>query len=176
MMRNILLAAVLAVLAVNPAFAADKGQPTNPSYGDWGKTCEKGGKGLDGKEMGEVCYIFQNISNKEDGKMVMQVRVGMAPEKKQPVLIVTLPLGVLIPPGAALIVEGAAEPMKLPFLACAPEGCTTVGQVIKDDFLEVMKKGEKAAVRVALINRKLLTLPVSLKGFTRAYAALAAGQ
>lgn len=176
MMRNFLLAALLAVLAANPAFSADKGESKNPAYGDWGKTCEKGGKGLEGKEVGEVCYIFQNISNKENGKLVMQVRIGMAPEKKQPVLIVTLPLGVLIPPGAALIVEGDTEPMKLPFLACAPEGCTTVGQVVKGSFLESMKKGEKAAVRVALINRKVLNLPVSLKGFTRAYAALTAGQ
>lgn len=175
MMRKLFLAALLLVLASNPAFSEEKKKADVPTYGDWGKVCEKGGKGADGKDQGEVCYIFQNISNKDNGKMVMQVRIGMAPAKKQPVLIVTLPLGVLIPSGAAFIVEGA-KPMKLPFLACAPEGCTTVGQPLSKELIAAMKKGEKAAVRVALINRKVLTLPVSLKGFTRANAALTSGK
>jgi len=39
-----------------------------------------------------------------------------------------------------------------------------------------MKKHEKAAVRVALLNKKVLTLPVSLKGFSRAYIALTSGK
>jgi len=175
MMHKLLLATLLTVVALNPAFSEEKAKPNVPTYGDWGKVCEKGPKDKDGKQMGDVCYLFQNVSNKENGKMVMQIRIGMAPEKKQPVLIVTLPLGVLIPSGAAFIVEGS-EPVKLPFLACAPEGCTTVGQVLSEELVAAMKKGDKAAIRVALLNRKVLTLPVSLKGFTRANAALTAGK
>ena len=175
MMRKLLLSALLVVLAFNPASAEEKKKAKVPTYGDWGKVCEQGAKDKDGKSLGEVCYLFQNVSNKENGKMVMQVRIGMAPKTNEPVLIVTLPLGVLIPSGAAFIVEGA-EPLKLPFLACAPEGCTTVGQVLGKELVAAMKKGKKAAVRVALINRKVLTLPVSLKGFTRANAALTAAK
>lgn len=174
MMHKLLLAVLLAALALNPAFSEEKAKPNVPTYGDWGKVCEKSPKDKDGKQ-GEVCYLFQNVSNKESGKMVMQVRIGIAPEKKQPVLIVTLPLGVLIPPGAAFIVEGS-EPLKMPFLACAPEGCTTVGQLLSKELLAAMKKGDKAVIRVALLNRKVLTLPVSLKGFTRANAALTAAK
>ena len=44
-------------------------------------------------------------------------------------MIVTLPLGALLPPGAGFLVEGG-EPIKLQFLACGREGCTTVGQPI----------------------------------------------
>ena len=176
MIQKLFLAALLAVLAANPAFSADnKGAPKTSTYGDWGKACEKGPKGKDGKPQPEICYIFQNVSNKKSGKMVMQLRIGMAADKHKPVLIVTLPLGVLIPPGAAFIVKGA-EPLKLPFLACAPEGCTTVGQVMSSKLISAMKKGDQAGIRVALLNRQVLTLPVSLKGFTRANAALLAGK
>jgi invasion protein IalB len=177
MIHKHLIAALLMVLAASPAFSADKkaAAPKAQSYGDWGKACEKGPKGKDGKQLGDICYIFQNVSNKKTGKLVMQVRIGMATAKKKPVLIVTVPLGVLIPPGAALVVEGA-KPLKLPYLACGPEGCTTVGQVMGDKLIATMKKGDKAAIRVALINRQVLTLPISLKGFTRANVALRSGK
>jgi invasion protein IalB len=166
-----LILAILCLAIIQPALAEDK--KSVPTFGNWGKACEEGLADAKDKQGPEVCYIFQNVSNKDNGKLVMQMRIGMAPQNDKPVLIVTLPLGVLLPPGAAFVVEGhEKEPLKLPFLACAPEGCTTVGQIIDDKLLKAMKKAEKAAVRVALLNRQVLTLPVSLKGFTRAYIAL----
>ncbi len=175
-MRKLMLSLLLLALAAQPALAEKKQAKDIPTYGDWGKTCEKSQPGADGKSK-EVCYIFQNVSNKDNGKLVMQVRIGIAPQNRKPVLIVTLPLGVLLPPGAALVIEGLEkEPVKMPFLACAPEGCTTVGQVLDDKVVKAMKKHEKAAVRVALLNKKVLTLPVSLKGFSRAYIALTSGK
>jgi len=50
-----------------------------------------------------------------------------------------------------------------------------VGQPLSDDMIAAMKKGDQAQVRVARLNRKVLSLPVSLKGFTRATVALSAG-
>ena len=177
MLYRLLPAVLIGILAFAPAFAAEK-EPAKPkvtNYGDWGKVCEKPPKGAEAKGPAEVCYIFQNVTNKENGKLVMQIRIGLPAGGKEPVVIATLPLGVLLPPGAALIVEGA-EPLKLPFLACAPEGCTTVGQKLGDKLLKAMKKGDKGSIRVALLNRKVLALPISLKGFTRATAALTAGK
>lgn len=174
-MHKIFSALLLAMLAFNPVIAQEAEDGDVPTYGDWGKVCEEGPAGEDGKSLGEVCYIFQNVTNKDNGKMVMQVRIGLASNSKQPVMIVTLPLGVLIPSGAALMMDGI-DPLKLPFLACAPEGCTTVGQPLSDAMIAAMKKGDQAQVRVALLNRKVLSLPVSLKGFTRATVALSAGK
>lgn len=176
-MRKIILSLLLLAFVAQPVLAEEKKAKDVPTFGDWGKICEKGPAGPDGKAGKEVCYIFQNVSNKEDGKLVMQVRVGIAPQNQKPVMIVTLPLGVLLPPGAAFLVEGMEkEPVKMPFLACAPEGCTTVGQVLDSKVVEAMKKKDKAAVRVALLNKKVLTLPVSLKGFSRAFIALKSGK
>ncbi len=169
-----LILAILLLALLQPALAGDEKKPA-PTYGDWGKTCEAGLSDDKDKEESppEVCYIFQNVSNKDNGRLVMQLRIGMEPQEHKPVMIVTLPLGVLLPPGAAFVVEGhEKDPLKLPFLACAAEGCTTVGQIIDDTLLKAMKTGKQAAVRVALLNRQVLTLPVSLKGFARAYIAL----
>lgn len=169
-MRSLLTVLLLGLLGITPAYSADE---TNlPTFGDWAKRCEAAqvGEGDAAKEQ-EICYVFQNVSNKESGQMIMQVRVGFAPGKDDPIMIVTLPLGTLLPPGAGFVVE-EGDPMKLPFLACGREGCTTVGQEISAKTVKAMQKGDKAAVRVALLNQKVLTLPVSLKGFTRAFNSL----
>ena len=72
-----------------------------------------------------------------------------------------------------LLVDEKIAPVKLPYLACGRQGCTTVGQPLKTDVVEAMQKGERAQVRVALMNQKILPLPISLKGFTRAYNSIA---
>jgi len=162
-MRSLLFTLLIAMFSFAPVHAADEAVPT---FGDWAKKCDKGADDQ------EICYVFQTVSNKDTGQMIMQVRVGFAPDKPEPVMIVTLPLGALLPPGAAFMVEGA-EPLKMPFLACGREGCTTVGQALPQATLEAMRKGEQATVRMALLNQKVLPLPVSLKGFTRAFNSIA---
>jgi len=171
-MRSLLFALLTGLLGVTQVYAADT--PALPTFGDWAKKCETAKVKQKGEEQAsekEICYVFQNVSNKDNGQMIMQVRVGFAPDKSAPVLIVTLPLGALLPPGAGFLVEDG-DPLKLPFLACGREGCTTVGQAIGSKTLKAMMRGDKAAVRVALLNQKVLTLPVSLKGFTRAYNSI----
>jgi len=170
-MRSLLSVLLIGLLSVAPVHAANEN--ALPTFGDWAKKCEtnKIGEGDDAKEQ-EICYVFQNVSNKESGQMIMQVRIGFAPQKPEPIMIVTLPLGALLPPGAGFLVEGG-DPVKLPFLACGREGCTTVGQPLTDKTVTAMKKGDKAAVRVALLNQQVLNLPVSLKGFTRAFNSIA---
>lgn len=162
-MRIFLTLALLGLFAATPAMAEEKKEVEK--FGDWGKQCEKG---PDGKQ---VCYMFQNASNKETGQMIMHVRIGYAPDNPEPIMIAILPLGALLPPGVGLMLEGV-EPVKMTFLACAKEGCTTAGQPLKKDILGAMKKGDQALLRVALLNKKVVSLPISLKGFTRAFNSI----
>ena len=83
----------------------------------------------------------------------------------------TVPLGTLLPPGAALVMDGA-EPVKLPFFLCAAEGCTSVATPVPPAMVDAMKKGESAVVRVAAPNKQVVGLPLSLKGFTKAIGKL----
>lgn len=180
-MIRILSVMLIGLMAVVQVQAADEAVPpvTGPApvpvpvpkakagevFGDWSKRCEKPAEGQ------EICYIVQTASNKETGQMMMQVRIGYPPGQAEPIMIVTVPLGALLPPGIALYMTDK-ELLKLPFLACGREGCTTVGQKIGKDVIDKMRKGNTAQVRVMLLTRQVIPLPVSLKGFTRAFNAV----
>ena len=135
-------------------------------YGDWGYKCDKS---PDGKE--ELCFVFQNVTKKEGGQLVLGARVAYRKGQGDPLVVITVPLGSLLPPGAALVMEGV-EPIKLPFFLCANEGCTTVATPLTPDMVTAMKKGDKAVVRVAAPNKQVVGLPLSLKGFTKALNSL----
>ena len=135
------------------------------TFGDWGYQCEKSPEG------NEFCYVFQNVTKKEGGQLVLGARVAYRPEQSDPLLVVTVPLGTLLPPGAALVMEGV-DPVKLPFFLCAAEGCTSVATPLPGGMIEAMKKGESAVIRVAAPNKQVVGLPLSLKGFTKALGKL----
>ncbi len=151
------------LLVAQTAVAEDK---EAKNFGDWGHQCENAPD-----DSGEFCYVFQNVTKKDGGELVLGARVAYRPEQESPLLVVTVPLGTLLPPGAALVLDGA-EPVKLPFFLCAAEGCTSVATPLPEDMVTAMKKAEAAVVRVAAPNKQVVGLPLSLKGFTKALASL----
>jgi invasion protein IalB len=160
---TLLLALAGSLLLSNPAMAQESASKT---FGDWGYKCDKS---PDGKQ--ELCYVFQNVTKKDGGQLVLGARVAYREGQGDPLLVITVPLGTLLPPGAALTMEGV-EPIKLAFFLCAKEGCTTVAAPISPDMLTAMKKGEQAVVRIAAPNKQVVGLPLSLKGFTKAVNSL----
>jgi len=158
-----LLALAGALLVSNAAVAADD-KPT--TYGDWGYNCDKS---PDGKT--ELCYVFQNVTKKEGGQLVLGARIAYREGSNDPLVVLTVPLGSLLPPGAALVMEGV-DPLKLTYFLCAAEGCTTVATPLPSAMIAAMKKGENAVVRVAAPNQQVVGLPLSLKGFTKALGSL----
>jgi invasion protein IalB len=167
MMRKIFSTLFLALagsLLSQPAALAEDAAP--PTYGDWGYKCDKS---PDEKE--ELCYVFQNVTKKEGGQLVLGARVAYRDGQPDPLIVVTVPMGSLLPPGAALVMEGV-EPIKMSFFLCANEGCTTVATPLTPAMVEAMKKGDKAVVRVAAPNQQVVGLPLSLNGFTKALGTL----
>lgn len=167
MMRRVPFAFLLVlagfVMLLNPVQAEDAKTVT---YGDWGYKCDKS---PDGKQ--ELCYVFQNVTKKEGGQLVLGARIAYREGQGDPLVVVTVPLGSLIPPGAALVMEGI-EPVKLAYFLCANEGCTTVATPLSPDMVTAMKKGTQAVVRVAAPNKQVVGLPLSLNGFSKALASL----
>ncbi len=136
------------------------------TFGDWGYKCEKS---QDGSE--ELCYVFQNVTKKDSQELVLGARIAYRPQQEQPLLVATVPLGSLLPPGAALTMDGV-EPMKLNYFLCAAQGCTTAAQPLTPEMVTAMKKGEQAVIRVVAPNQQVIGLPLSLKGFTKALNSL----
>jgi invasion protein IalB len=162
--RLVWLPLVLTALLWNTQAAAAEEDVVR--YGDWGYKCEPGPEG-----QGELCYVFQNVTKKDTGQLVLGARVAYRPEQPEPVIVVTVPLGSLLPPGAALVIDGV-EPVKLAYFLCANEGCTTVATPLPAAMVEAMKKGTQAVIRVAAPNRQVVGLPLSLNGFTKALGSL----
>ncbi len=116
------------------------------------------------------CAIVQNLVLKQGGQTVMRAIVGLAPEQNQPFALFTLPLGVLLPPGVALKID-EDEPLQFPYEICQPDGCKAILK-LDDATLDKLKKGTKAEVTFHGAGHRAVNVPLSLKGFSEAFAAL----
>ena len=167
-MRSFVSALVLAfagtALISGSASAEDKEKTI--TYGDWGYQCDKAPDGSD-----QLCYVYQNVTKKEGGELVLGARIAYREGEAQPLIVATVPLGSLLPAGAAMVMDGV-EPIKLQYFLCAQQGCTTVATPLTPAMVEAMKKGEQAVIRVAAPNKQVVGLPLSLKGFTKALDSL----
>jgi len=140
-------------------------QPKNKQFQDWVYQC--GAEGL----KDDKCYIMQNIFIKESGLRLLGVAIGYVGPNKSPWLLLTIPLGVFLPAGMSLDIDGGEE-IKIPLRICLPDGCTSSIKLDKN-LLTTMKKGSKAnVVFVDGKTQKQIKVVVSLTGFTRAFLAL----
>jgi invasion protein IalB len=151
-----------ALLTATSALAEDE----VTTYGDWGYRCDQAPNSDE-----QLCYVFQNVTKKDGGELVLGARIAYREGQNDPLLVATVPLGSLLPPGAALVMEGI-EPVKLTYFLCAAQGCTTVATPLPAGVVEAMKKGNEASIRVAAPNKQVVGLPLSLKGFTKALGSL----
>jgi len=165
--RAVLAAALLA--AVVPAVARAQTKPAAPDAGqqfdDWRRSCDPvPGGGPD------ICVIRQLVVNKETSKGMLIVAVGYFGDKHQPGAIFELPLGLYLPAGVAFSIPGV-QPIRVLIQTCLPQGCRAA-LLLPADALAALKKADEAQVTVETAQRKKATAPISLKGFSKAFASL----
>lgn len=150
--------------AQNDDLSAD-GAKTVATHADWTLRC-----GPNQQTQTEVCYMVQGITSKETGRGVLQLAIGKFGPEKRDLALITLPLGVRLPPGIALEVTGN-ERRKLPFERCLRNGCQA--QLLIDDaVLSEFKAGVDGRILFYDLNGKPGALPFSLQGFTAAFAGI----
>jgi invasion protein IalB len=152
---------------------ATEGQPppdldlTERQFQDWILRCGKSQQGP------EVCEMQQQRADKE-GRTVMAVAVGTVPGSSDLGLLIILPLGIALPPGVSLQVDGGAE-VPLVVDRCERQGCR-IEMLIKPDLMTRLKGGREAKVFFEADNpqgeRQRLGVPISLLGFTAALGEL----
>ncbi|RME35726.1 MAG: invasion associated locus B family protein [Gammaproteobacteria bacterium] len=135
------------------------------SFKNWTVRCEKAKEAET-----ETCYIFQNLVLKEGGQRVLHIAVGYLPQREEPVALLTLPLGISLPPGGTLQVDDN-EPVRFQIERCEPNGCRA-GLILKPELLEQFRKGMNAQVTFHDAARRPVSVPVSLQGFTAGLASL----
>jgi len=156
-LRSGLLATALLALAIN-ATAAEQ-------FKDWRKQCET----LPGGQ--RACNIVQDVRTPQGDTVMMRVQVGLIPQKNQPLLLITLPLGVALKPGLQLRIDQAGS-WAMGFDVCTADGCRAA-LPMDAKLIKALKKGVKAEVAIKELRGQTLAIPLSLLGFTRGYQAIA---
>jgi invasion protein IalB len=177
-----LIAALVAVPEAGPRAqqtpGTEQAPPTQPAPGtegtaaservtrteqhqDWLVRCGRPGQS-------EVCEMVQQPVG-EKGEPVMAVAVGKVPGNPNPGMIILLPLGIALPPGVELRIDGGAA-IETPVERCERQGCQ-VEMLLEPDLLTALKAGSRVTVDFHVHRQdglQRVRVPFSLLGFTTA--------
>ncbi len=134
-------------------------------YGDWQYVCKPPPPGA----KNEVCALVQSVTA-EDRKNVGLTIYFQKFSNGTKVLRVFAPVGVLLPPGIGLKVDGV-DIGHAPFLRCHTFAC--YAQVTVDDKLIAQLKSGKTAIFIIFQSEEAgIGIPISLAGFGDGLTAL----
>ena len=134
------------------------------TFGDWEIRCAP---------EGQDCFMYQ-LAEDETGNPVAEVSLIALPDEAEAAAGVTVvtPLGTLLPPGLQVQID-SSEPQQFPFAWCSQVGCFSRFPV-DQGALDGMKRGSVAKLSLVPVAApaQLVTLDVSLSGFTAAFENL----
>lgn len=118
-----------------------------------------------------TCYVSQNTSLTETGQRVLRAVAGNLGPEEQPVLHLTVPLGIYIPLGVALRVDAGPQ-RKAEVHTCTSDGCEAV-LPLDAELLAALTGGQLTQVAfLDAVTRRQITVAVPMAGFAQAYTAL----
>lgn len=121
----------------------------------------------------KACGMFQSArseTRKNVALTLILVQEKQA-DKSVTMMRVMAPIGVFLPTGVALEIDGQAVG-RVPFTRCIPQMCVAFAEA-SAPTLDKMKKGSKANFIIYEGPGAGVSLPISLKGFTAALTELA---
>ncbi len=156
----------LGVLALVAGGSAALGQGVvRAQYGDWQMSCDT----PPGASF-EQCAIIQNVLAEDQPNVGLSVIILRTADREARLLRVLAPLGVLLPNGLGLNVDGQ-DMGRVAFVRCLPNGC--VAEVVLDDALvETLTNGTNAIFVVFKTPEEGIGIPVSLNGLKDGFAQL----
>ncbi|MCD7059238.1 invasion associated locus B family protein [Pelagibacterium xiamenense] len=153
---------IAAALFAQPAQAQGT---VRAQHGDWQMSCDM----LPGASE-EQCALIQNVTAEDQPNVALSVIVMKTADGEARLLRVLAPLGVLLPNGLGLNIDGEDQG-RVAFVRCLPNGC--VAEVVMDDALiERLSNGETGIFIIFRTPEEGIGIPVSLSGFEEGFAAL----
>jgi invasion protein IalB len=152
------------------AFAQGTGAPAidgtvKSQHGDWQIVCKPPPPGA----KNETCALVQSVAAEDRNNVGLTVYFQRFSNGQQ-VLRVFSPLGVLLPPGLGLKIDGK-DVGSAPFLRCHNFAC--YAQVVADATLvERLSNGQSAVFIIYQSEEAGIGIPISLKGFSEALKGL----
>lgn len=137
---------------------------TERTFQNWVVRCDTPAKGE------TRCRLVQVVRLKDSGQRLVQVGVSRVEGADAPVASVLLPLGIYLPAGLTLQVD-ENEALRAPIEQCGRGGCEARLQ-LTEALLEQMKAGKSVKYTFQNMQRKDVSIPAPLAGFTRAIGEL----
>jgi invasion protein IalB len=162
------LAAVLIALFLIAAVASPAPAQTQPApsdtqpqpaqdvqvFKDWFLRCGNTAQGV------ERCVLFQDLVNQNNQQPLMQIAVGLWGPEALRGIIITLPLGITLPPGIEITID--EQPVgRAPFFQCTQNGCQSRAPLTDDLLTSFVDAGGR-----------VVPIPFSLQGYTAGFAAI----
>jgi len=193
--RGFAAVAALALLCIGPVAAQQEQIPpkqfgprvaaANPgaapaveviaTHGAWKIQCEvpQSGQAAEGQAEGQKqCGMVQGARSEKNPKAALTlvlIRAKQA-DKQVTMIRVMAPIGVFLPTGVALEIDGAAVG-RVPFTRCLPQVCMAFAEA-SPETLDKMKKGSAANFIIYEAPGLGLPMKISLDGFSAAFDAL----
>jgi invasion protein IalB len=186
-----------ALLAATPAFAQETQAPAqapqknnfgprNPqapagkrpapelisTHGNWKVQCETQPKpGAEGQTE-KQCAMVQTVRSEKNTKVGLTAVFARGKQNGKDVTMMRIlaPIGVYLPTGVALEIDGGAVG-RIPFTRCLPQICMAFGEA-GAQTLDKLRKGTAANFIIYEAPGIGMPLKVSLSGFADAYSAL----
>lgn len=157
---------LLASMALTGAArAAGEEGTVKGQHGDWQIVCKDPPPGA----KAEVCALVQSVTAEDRNNVGLTVYFQKFSNGTR-VLRVFAPVGILLPPGLGLKID-EKDVGHAPFLRCQNFAC--YAQVIAEDKLvDRLKTGKTAVFVIFQTEEAGIGIPISLKGFAEALAAL----
>ncbi len=164
-MNRLLASLVAAALALTGSPAALAQGVVKAQFGDWQMSCDT----PPGASF-EQCALIQNVTAEDQPNVGLSVIVLKTADKQARLLRVLAPLGVLLPNGLGLNIDGQ-DIGRVAFVRCLPNGC--VAEVVLDDeLIGKLSAGQSALFVVFRTPEEGVGIPVSLNGFGDGFTQL----
>lgn len=170
--------------------AAAQAMTVKSTHGEWRIQCQHLGNATvdasdltkemvsktDADKSKQRCQMMQQVRSSENKNVGLMVAFLKVPKNKKDekslgvVLQILAPLGIFLPTGLALEIDGTAKG-RIQFSNCLQGGCLAQSPMTAE-LLKALKLGGTANFIVYQAPGRGLPMPISLKGFTAAYKAL----
>jgi invasion protein IalB len=165
-LRKTIRAIVLAIGVLASPTAASAQGLMKGQYGDWQMRCDTppGAKS-------EQCILIQNVTADDRPDVGLSVIVVRTADKKQRILRVLAPLGVLLPAGLGLKID-AVDVGRAGFLRCMDRKGCMAEVVIDDKLLDQLRNGKNATFIIFQTPEEGIGIPIVLAGFGEGFDKL----
>jgi len=158
--------AMIALAIMGAAQNAEAQEGTvKAQFGDWQIVCKAPPPGA----KNEVCALVQSVTAEDKDNIGLTVYFQKFSNGTR-VLRVFAPLGILLPPGLGLKIDGK-DVGHAPFLRCHTFACYAQ-VVLEDSLVEQLENGKTAIFIIFQTEEAGIGIPISLKGFKEGLAQL----